>query len=321
VLFTSEFSSFEPDDDLQYMSDGILRLQHNQDIRTISVTKFRGSDFLSGEHAMRLTSTGIHVYPHLQPTSAVQQEFTTTMLSSGIPEFDALIHGGLERGTVTIISGPTGVGKTTLGVQFMNEAARQGERSLIYTFEEQAQLLIRRSEGINIPVKAMIERGTLVLKQVEPLQYSPDEFARMVKEDVEAGGATFVMIDSISGYRLSLRGEDLVRHLHVLSKYLQSMGVAVILINEGEDVIGQFRVSDVGVSYIADSIIFLRYLELRGEIRRAIGVLKKRLSDFEKTLREYEISRDGIKIGRPLTELRGILSGIPEWTDSEDPKV
>jgi circadian clock protein KaiC len=230
---------------------------------------------------------------------------------------DELLHGGLERGTITILSGPTGVGKTTIGMQFMKEAAGRGERSVIYTFEEWRELLLRRSESINIPVRNMTQRSTLDVVQIEPLRYTPDEFARMVREEAEKNNTSIVMIDSISGYSLAVRGQNLVRHLHALSKYLQSMGVAVILINETADIIGEFKATDVGISYIADTIIFLRYLEIRGQLRRAIGVLKKRLSDFEKTLREFEITKYGLRVGRPLTDLRGILTGIPEWEKSE----
>jgi circadian clock protein KaiC len=316
VLFTSEDSPAQPDDDLQYMSDGIIRLENSHNLRTLSVTKFRGSDFIGGEHSLRLSSRGMEVFPRLLPQGEKKQEFTTEIISSGIPELDELLRGGLERGTVTIITGPTGVGKTTLGMQFMKEAAGRGERSVIYTFEEWTDLLIRRSQSINIPVGTMMKQGTLSVVQVEPLRYTPDEFARMVRKDVEENGAALVMLDSISGYRLSVRGEDLVRHLHALSKYLQSVGVTVLLINEMGEVGGDLRATEIGVSYIADTIIYLRYLELRGELRRAMGVLKKRLSDFEKTMREYEITRYGIKIGKPLTELRGILSGTPEWDES-----
>ncbi|MBA3871997.1 MAG: AAA family ATPase [Anaerolineae bacterium] len=312
VLFTSEYSAQQPDDDLQYMSDGIIRLDHEHDTRTISVTKFRGSDFISGQHSLRLGNNGMEVFPRLVPTIEVKQEFTTGILSSGIAEFDELVHGGIERGTVTILTGPTGVGKTTLGMQFMKEAAGRGERSVIYTFEEWSDALIRRSANINIPVASMVERGTLAVVQIEPLRYSPDEFARMVRKDVEENGASIVMIDSISGYRLSVRGEDLLRHIHALAKYLQSKNVAVILINEVDDIVGTFKATEIAASYMADNIIFLRYLEIRGELRRAVGVLKKRHSDFQKTMREYEITRYGIKVGKPLTEMRGILFGVPE---------
>jgi circadian clock protein KaiC len=311
VLFTSESSPTDPDDDLQFMSDGIIHLESVGGERSITVSKFRGSDFRSGKHTMRLSNSGMEVFPRLLP-EGYGRTFKVETISSGIPELDELLHGGLERGTITIISGPTGVGKTTLALQFMKEAAGRGERSVIYTFEEWDETLLSRSEAINIPVRTMSERGTLKVVQIEPLHYSPDEFARLVKKDVEAKGAAIVMIDSISGYKLSVRGQDLVSHLHALSKYLQNIGIAVILISEVEFITGEFRATDVGVSYMADNIIFLRYLELKGELRRAIGVLKKRLTDFEKTLREYEITRYGIRVGKPLTGLRGILSGTPE---------
>lgn len=315
VLLTSEATPTDPDDDLQFMVDGIIHLENNGD-RTICVQKFRGSDFRSGRHTMRLTDKGMEVYPRLLP-EGYARSFTLETISSGIPEIDELLHGGLERGTITIISGPTGVGKTTLGLQFMKEAAGRGERSIVYTFEEWEETLLRRSEAINVPVRKMMERGTLSVVQVEPLHYSPDEFARMVREDIELKDTAIIMIDSISGYKLSVRGQDLVSHLHALSKYLQSQGVSVLLINEVEYITGEFRATDFGISYMADNIIFMRYLELQGEMRRAIGVLKKRLTDFEKTLREYQITRYGIKVGRPLTQLRGILSGTPVWVDSK----
>lgn len=222
---------------------------------------------------------------------------------------DELLHGGLERGTITMISGPTGVGKTTFGLQFMKEAAGRGERSVVYTFEEQLETVLRRCESLNIPVRTMIRQGTLSVVPIEPLHFTPDEFARVVRREVEEQHAGIVMIDSVAGYRVSLRGEDTVTHLHAVSKYLQNMGVAVLLINEVTSIAGEFQVSDIGASYLADNIIFLRYLELSGEIRKVIGVLKKRLSSFERTLREIEMTRYGIKVGKPLTNLQGILTG------------
>lgn len=308
ICFTSEGSSATPDDDLQFMADGVIELQLLADNRTIVVSKLRGSDFRGGAHAMRLTAFGMEVFPRLLPEQHTQQ-FTQVTLSSGVPELDELLHGGLERGTITMISGPTGVGKTTLGLQFMKEAAGRGSRSVVYTFEEPEETILRRCESLNIPVRTMIERGTLSVVAVEPLHFTPDEFAAMVRREVEERHASIVMIDSVAGYRVSLRGDDVVTHLHALSKYLQNMGVAVLLINEVTSIAGEFQVSDIGASYLADNIIFLRYLELSGEIRRAIGVLKKRLSNFERTLREIEMTRYGIKVGRPLTNLQGILTG------------
>jgi circadian clock protein KaiC len=314
VLFTSEGSLEAPDDDLQFMADGVIHLEFTPAGRTLSVSKFRGSDFHSGLHAMKLSASGVEAFPRLLPDS-YQQEFIPEALSSGVPELDELLHGGLERGTISIISGPTGVGKTTLGLQFMKEAAGRGERSVVYTFEERIDTLLRRAEAVHIPVHAMIRRGTLSVVRVEPLQRAPDEFARMVRREVEEQQARIVMLDSTSGYRLSLQSEDLVGHLHALCKYLQNMGVAVLLISEIEAITGEFRATEASISYLADNIVFLRYLEVQGQLRRAIGVLKKRLTGFENTLREIEITRYGIKVGKPLTELRGILRGTPEWVE------
>ncbi|MDZ7959348.1 MAG: ATPase domain-containing protein [Aulosira sp. DedQUE10] len=317
VLFTSESSQEAPDDDLQFMSDGVINLDFSQDERTLCISKFRGSNFQDGEHAIRLTSTGMRLFPRLVPQDYAQEDFNTEVVSSGIPEIDELLHGGIERSTITIISGPSGVGKSTLGLQFMKEAAGRGERSVIYTFEERKETLLHRAEGINIAVGAMQNKGTLSVVQVEPLYYTPDEFANLVRQEVEQQQAQIVMIDSVSGYRLSVRGKDLISHLHALCKYLQNMGVAVLLINEIETITGEFRVTEIGISYLADTIIFLRYLEMQGELRRTIGVLKKRMTDFEKTLREFEISRYGIKVGKPLTQMRGVLTGVPEMLVDE----
>ncbi|PWH12681.1 MAG: recombinase RecA [Anaerolineae bacterium] len=312
VLFTSESSAEAPDEDLQFMSDGVIELNREEQGRSVTVHKLRGSDFRPGKHSLRLTSAGIEVHPRLLPEEHVHK-FTMEAISSGVPELDEMLNGGLERGTVTFVTGPSGVGKTTLGLQFMKEAAGRGERSVVYTFEEEVEVMLRRAESINIPARTMVERGTLHVMKVEPLRWSPDEFAQLVRHQVEVEKARVVMLDSVAGYRLSLRGEDLTGHLHALGKYLQNQGVVVLLIAEVADVVGDFRVTEAGISYLADNVVFMRYLEINGELRKAIGVLKKRLSDFEKTLREFEITRYGIKVGKPLTGLRGILKGIPEW--------
>lgn len=312
VVFTSESSDQAPDDDLQFLSDGVVHLEGAAEQRLIRVSKFRGSDFQSGSHSLKLTNRGMEVYPRLHPETYSAQ-FVFETIPSGIPELDELMHGGIERGTTTILTGPTGVGKTTTGMQFMKEAAGRGERSVVYLFDEAPETLMRRCEHINIPVRAMAQRGTLCVVPVEPLRYTPDEFARMVREEVEERDARIVMIDSVASYRLSLRGEDLVTHLHALCKYLKNMGITVLLANEVDSVTGEFRVTENGISYLADNVIFLRYLEIDGQMKKAIGVLKKRLSDFEKALREIEITRYGIKVGKPLTGLRGILRGTPDW--------
>lgn len=315
VAFTVQETRNAPSEDLQFISDGYLTLQTDGDQRRFAVPKFRGSATKSGEHAYRITGEGIEVYPALSPGDHARS-VTAETLSSGIGEVDQLLHGGLERGSATIISGPTGVGKTTLGTQFAHEAATRGERSVVYLFEEARNTFVQRSEAIGIPVGDMVEAGHLQVEEVEGLDISPQEFAATVREDVEEHGAELVMVDGLAGYRITLEGEDeMVHHIHSLGRYLKNMGVTTLLIDETSAVIGEFRATEDNVSYIADNIVVLRHIELSGEIRKAVGVLKKRISDYERTLREYAITGDGIQVGEPLTGLRGILSGAPEFVD------
>ncbi len=309
VVMTSEASPGTPDDDLRFLCDGVIQLTPSQRARTLLVRKFRGSDYRLGEHTLRLTSDGATVYPRLIPEEH-GEAFVASPLSWGVPQLDALTHGGIERGTVTLVTGPSGVGKTTIGMQFLKEAARRGERSAIYTFDERVSTLMQRCQAVNIPVDEMVQRGTLSVVAVEALRYSPDEFANTVRNDVERSHTKIVMIDSISGYKLSVSGDDLVERLHALCRYLQNVGVTVLLVNELLN-LQEFRVSEVGISYLADNVIMLRYMESqrdgRAEMGRAIGVLKKRLSDFEKSLRPFELVSTGLQIGEPTRHLADIL--------------
>lgn len=315
LLFTSEGSKRNPDDDLQFMSDGVIKLRMADDRREIQIIKFRGSDFIGGSHELKLNDSGMTVFPRLVP-EAYQRDIELLAISSGIPEIDELLHGGIERGTTTIISGPSGVGKSTFGIQFMKEAAGRGERSVLYAFEEGEDTLLKRCKAVNVPVYAMIEQGTLSVVKIKPLKYTPNQFVHLVRTEVEQNHAKIIMIDSTSGYKLSMQGEDLIRQLHSLCQYLKNMGVTVILVNETHSIAGgEFSITEVGLSYLADNLIFLRYLEINGELHKAIGVLKKRVSDFERTLREFKITKYGIKVGEPLSNLRGILSGVPKSID------
>ena len=317
VVFISEASPEAPDEDLQFMADGVINLNTNSEEPTINIAKFRSSSFQKGHHSLRLTEQGLEIFPRLI-LGETPIAFAMEVIASGIPDLDELFQGGVERGTTTIITGPSGVGKTTLGMQFMKEAAGRGERSMVCCFEEAEMTLVQRCESINIPVRRMVSQGTLNIFAIEPLLYSPDEFANLVRQEVEKYDTKIVMIDSIAGYKLSFRQKELVNHLHGLCRYLKSRGVTTLLINELEMITGDFRATELGISYLADNIIILRYLEIQGELRKAIGVLKKRLSDFEKNLREMEITRYGIKVGEPLRNLRGILSGTPEFVKSEN---
>ncbi|PSP46657.1 recombinase RecA [Halobacteriales archaeon QH_6_66_25] len=319
VVFTVQDTADLPTDDIEFITDGTILLEAGRHGRTIQVPKFRGSATRDGEHAYRITDGGMEVYPALQP-GPHGADTNRGDVPSGVPGIDKLLNGGLARGTVSIISGPTGVGKTTLGTQFMKEAAGRGERSVIYLFEENEGTFRSRSNAVNIPVDDMIERGTLQVREVEALERSPQEFGRMVREDVEDEDAEIVMVDGIAGYRLTLRGADdaMLQRMHALGRYLNNMGVTTIFVDETKNITGEFNATQENISYLADNIVFLRHLELQGELRKAIGVLKKRTSDFERTLREFEITERGITVGEPFTRMRGILSGTPEMVDSEE---
>ena len=258
------------------------------------------------------------VFPRLVP-ARYGEDFDATILSSGLQAFDDMLHGGIERGTVTLLTGPTGVGKTTLGMQFCNAAARSGHRSAVYTFDERAATLLRRCSSVNIPVHDMVEHGTLRVVELEALHFGPDEFASLVRRDIEEYGTRIVMIDSISGYRLTVGAENLAERLHALCRYLENVGVTVLLVNELQDVMS-FRISETGISYLADNVIYLRYLERlvqgRSELIRGLGVLKKRLSGFENVARELVISPDGLHIGEPLIGILTPILGRDSVTDA-----
>jgi circadian clock protein KaiC len=311
IVWSSEIGRSYPDDDLQFASDGVIHLEFGQGGWTASVLKYFGSGYELGAHSMQLTGTGMKVFPKIAP-DACTREFVPEQLPTGISGLDEMLHGGLERGTVTMISGPAGIGKTTIGLSFLSELAKRGERAMAYLFEEEPSFALMRSEGMGLRLEPLTGSGTLVISRTEPLLLSADEFAQAVRRETEENGARAVMIDNITAYSMCMRGEDLMSHLHRLCTYLQNMGVAVVLVQEVENITGDFRVTDIGINYMADNIIFARYFESRGTVRRAIGVLKKRLSDCDRTLRELTLSDSGPAIGPELRGLRGILRGMPE---------
>ena len=198
ILLTSENTENSPDDDLQYMTDGTIELKRSERGRTISVPKFRGSSIREGRHSMRIEEQGLAVYPELTPDE-YDSEYVAEPIPSGVAEIDKLLRGGLERGTVSVLRGPTGM-QATAGTQLMKEAASRGERSIIYMFEESTKTFMRRNESIDIPVQQMMDEGTLSVEEVEPLDHSAMEFARRVRREVEENDISIVMIDGLQGY-------------------------------------------------------------------------------------------------------------------------
>ncbi len=316
VLLTSQAAASMPDDDLQFLVDAVINMGQDPSRRTMRVSKFRGSSFRRGHHTLQITDDGMRVWPQLDPNRH-RRDRPRTVMSSGVPELDSLLSGGIASGTITFLSGPTGVGKTTTGLQFMKEAAGRGQRSVLYSFEEDRHTLSERAEAVNIPISDMIERGTLSLEVIGPKEITVDEFTHRVRNEVEEGGAEIVMVDGTSGFEKSLRGidDEPMQDLVSIGRYLRGMGVTGLVTNEVHQITGEFRATDQGMSYLADSIVVLRHVEYKGSLRKVIGVLKMRTSEFENQLRELEITEHGLRVGESLPELRGILTGTPTWDE------
>jgi circadian clock protein KaiC len=319
TVFTAPTMDASPDQDLQFTADTVVELGYADDHewRTFRVIKFRDSGFQRGWHALRIDEEGVVVVPRPQPQEH-GQSFSDEQITSGVPELDDLLHGGLERGTVTMLTGTTGAGKTTTGLQFISAAADRGERAVLFSFEESTRTLVKRGESIDIPVQEMIDEGLLQIEQIRPNDLTSIEVADRVREEVAERDARLVMVDGLTGYQAALvdvSGNQTAELLTLLT-YLRNMGVTTLLTNEVSQVVGGFEASGKDFSYLPDNIVFFRQIEHEGALKKVIGVLKKRTSDYETTLRRLEITEDGIQVGEPLTQLRGILTGTPEWPEN-----
>lgn len=315
VVLTSQAAASMPDDDLQFLVDAVINVEENPEYRTIHVSKFRSSSAQRGRHTLRISDNGMQVFPKLQ-LAAAKESRRHTELSSGIDEFDKMLSGGVTTGTVTFFSGPTGVGKTTTGLQFIAEAAKQDISSVLYSFEEDTETLLSRSEAVGIPVRGLLDDGTLTIREIDSGTQTVDEFTAHLREEVEQRGTDLVMIDGTTGFERGLVGyDDPSDELVKIGQYLRNRGVTGLITNEVHQITGSFQATEQRISHLADTIVILRHVEYKGELRKVIGVLKKRTSAYEPRLRELEITDTGVEIGEPLTELRGILTGTPEWTD------
>jgi len=316
VILTSQAADSVPDDDLQFLVDAVVSLAADGDHRTLSVPKFRGSAARQGPHTVTISGDGMSVWPQLDPTAHYREGAIST-LSSGVAELDSLLGGGLTTGTVSFLSGPTGVGKTTTGLQFVTEAATNDQRSVLYSFEESRRTILTRAERLGMPLGEQIDAGTIVIQEIGTDELTLDEFAHRIRTEVEDEATEIVMIDGVTGYERAFAGTaaDPSHHLVKIGQYLRNMNVTGIVTNEVHQITGDFRATEHNISHLADDIVFFRHVEHRGELRKVIGVLKKRTSDFEPTLRVLEITDEGLVVGDPLSELRGILTGTPDWND------
>ncbi|MGM0606630.1 MAG: ATPase domain-containing protein [Halobacteriota archaeon] len=298
--------------ELRSLSDGVIDLTRGSDGRRIEVQKHRGVGQIDGTHGLEIRSDGLEVFPRVIPEPN-DREFDPMPISSGIEALDTLVGGGFERGTVTFISGPPGVGKTTTGALYLTQAAREGRNAVIYLFEEREEIFMHRCRSIGMPIDEMRADGSLSVQVVDPLSVSAEEFAHKVRHKVEHDEAELVMIDGFGGYTTSLQGGTtaLKRKLHSLTRYLSHNEVTVFVTDSIHQITGISSATSTNISPIADNLMFLSYVESHGSLRKVIGVLKKRAGGFEQTLREFEITPDGVRIGEPMSQFHGIVHGVP----------
>jgi len=281
--------------------------------RRLRVLKMRGVKFREGYHDYSILTGGLKVFPRVVAAEH-HTAFKRESVSSGINELDELFGGGPDRGTTTLIMGPAGTGKSTMALQYAAAMARRGERSTIFAFDETRGVMLARAEALGLGLQEHVDKGVITIQQVDPAEISPGEFGVRIQERVEQG-CKLVVIDSLNGYLNAMPGEKyLSNQLHELSSSLNQRGVLTILILPQHGLVGSHD-SPVDLSYLADSVMTLRYFESEGEVKQALAVIKKRSGDHEKTIREFKLEPGrGIRIGLPLKQFHGILTGVPEFS-------
>jgi circadian clock protein KaiC len=236
-----------------------------------------------------------------------------------LAELDAILHGGIQKGTTTLITGPAGSGKTNIGLQYVSTACQRGERVVIYQFDERIGTLLSRSKLLGFEFQKYMDAGLLNVKQMDPAEVSPGEFSWMMKEEVEQRNAQLIVIDSLSGYTASMPQEkELLLQMHEMLTYLNQQGVATLMINPQQSLVGSMATGGLNVSYVADTVMLLRFFEAEGRIRKAISIIKNRGGSHEDTIRELRIDSQGIRIGKVLSQFQGVLTGVPKFKGSSD---
>ncbi|HVS31592.1 MAG TPA: ATPase domain-containing protein [Thermoanaerobaculia bacterium] len=314
ALVLDDRSAGARESEIQGLAEGVIVLSvtaplYGETRRTIEVVKLRGVGFRSGGHDFSIAKGGLAVFPRLSAGQHMVSRDARVM-QSGVDSIDALVGGGLERGSATLIMGPAGVGKSSLAMQFAATAASSGERVAFFIFEEHRTVFVKRCASLGFDVDALSKSGNLMTQQIDPAEMSPGEFAYAVRTAVETKGSSMVVIDSLNGYFNAMPQQHfLTLHLHELLSYLTDAAVTTIVIVSQHGAVGQVS-SPVDVSYLADSVILLRYYETRGAFGRAISMLKKRTSAHEQTVREYHLTSSGVRVGPVLEGFRGILAGM-----------
>lgn len=295
-----------------------LTLEFGAARRRLQVQKLRGVDFVAGYHDFTIKRGGLEIYPRLIATDH-HAEFKGEVTPSGVAELDALFGGGPMRGTSTLLTGPAGSGKTTIAIQYLDAACRRGEACTVYEFDERIGTLLARAKAFNLDLDQHIESGCLRVEQIDPAEISPGEFAARIQTEVEGRGSRLIVIDSLNGYMAAMPQEQqLILQMHELLSYLSQQGVVTFLINPQHGLVGSMKTS-LNVSYVADTVLLLRFFEAGGRIRKAISVIKNRGGAHEDTIRELRIDAGGIRVGEALSGFNGILTGTPEYLGHDAP--
>jgi circadian clock protein KaiC len=315
VVLLDDRTAEGPDLQLHSIAHGVLALHvdtppYGKARRQLQVLKLRGSDFSSGCHDFVIRRGGLEVFPRLI-AAAHAREFRKELVTSGVPALDALIGGGIERGTSAMVAGPPGSGKSTLVLQYAAAAVQRGDHACCFMFDESRAALLTRAAGMGLKLNEGTGPGQILLRQVDPVEISPGEFAAAVRLSVERDGARVIVIDSLNGYLNAMAAENfLTAQLHELLSYLGNQGVTTFMVVAHQ---GMFATSSTSIdaSYLADSVILLRFFEHAGSVKKAISVVKKRTGAHEESIRQLRFDERGIHLSEPLLQLRGVLTGVP----------
>lgn len=317
VLMLDDKTAAAGDLQVRSIAHGVITLEqsvkeYGSERRRVRVVKYRGMAFRGGMHDYDLEYGGLCVYPRLVASES-RVMGRRRQLQSGLPQLDALLGGGLEEGSSTLIAGPPGTGKSSLSAQFVSAAMQRGEKAAMFVFEEAKNTLLNRTDGLGMDIRRYYDNGQLSIQQIDPAELSPGEFSSVVCKAADSG-AKIIVIDSINGYLNAMPDERfLTTHLHELLTYLGQRGVVTILVGVQQGMLGAGMSTSVDASYLADNVLILRYFEYDGEVRQALSVFKKRGSQHERTIREFSMSARGLEVGGVLRGFRGILSGVPVY--------
>ena len=323
VLLLDDRSGYQPDLQVQSISHGVLRLEYfvgewGAERRRIQVTKLRGVKYRGGYHDVRIETGGLRIYPRVVAADETGVPKLTPVLS-GIEELDALLGGGLSTGTSTLILGPAGVGKTILASKYASMFSRTGARSAIYLFDERRSTFMHRSAGLGLDMPALVDRGVVTVRQLDPGQLSAGELAADIRRQVEQEHVKLIVIDSLNGYMNAMQDDKAVLlQLHEVLSYLNHNDVLTLITVAQHGLVGDSVAAPLDISYLADTVVLLRYFEAGGSVRKAISVLKKRTGAHEDVIREFKIRGNRLEVGAPLSQFRGVLTGVPEYTGADD---